>query len=239
MEGAVLRVDGVVLDLAVERCGADVDPLAHEVVVAPLLLPQDFRALQHRLAVRVKEGIGRLLVCRVRDVGVDLLPCVPQFAVFCPADDTAILERLVLRAGGDPRQQRVIVEQRADVDDVGVGVAALADRFCEPVLHLLPLIRRVDVLVVLQIVADDKVGTPLLVTSATDLLARADCLDLDAVGQQDDGGLPDLALQLAEVFLQGGVLLQLRLDVGEEALGLFRAVGEDDDVVLVAVDGGV
>ena len=76
-------------------------------------------------------------------------------------------------------------------------------------------------------------------TSATDLLARADCLDLDAVGQQDDGGLPDLALQLAEVFLQGGVLLQLRLDVGEEALGLFRAVGEDDDVVLVAVDGGV
>ena len=38
---------------------------------------------------------------------------------------------------------------------------------------------------------------------------------------------------------RGSVLLQLRLDVDEEALGLFRAVREDDDVVLVAVDGGV
>lgn len=66
----------------------------------------------------------------------------------------------------------------------------------------------------------------------------ADGLNLDAVGQQDDRGLPDLAFQLAEVFLQGSVLLQLRLDVDEEALGLFRAVREDDDVVLVAVDGG-
>ena len=131
------------------------------------------------------------------------------------------------------------MEQRADVNDVGVGVARLGDRLIEPVAELLALLRRVDVLVVLQIVADNKVGTPLLVTSATDFLARADCLNLDAVGQQDDRGLPDLAFQLAEVFLQGSVLLQLRLDVDEEALGLFRAVREDDDVVLVAVDGGV
>ena len=46
-------------------------------------------------------------------------------------------------------------------------------------------------------------------------------LDLDTVGEQDDRGLPDLSLQLSEVFLEDGVLFELRLDVSEEPFRLF------------------
>ncbi len=75
--------------------------------------------------------------------------------------------------------------------------------------------------------------------SASDLLPRAQRLDLDAVREEDDRRLPDPALELPEVLPECCVLLELRLEVVEEALGLFRAVREDDLVVLVAVDGGV
>lgn len=130
------------------------------------------------------------------------------------------------------------MEQCADINDVRVSVARFGYCFVKPVPQLLALLRGVDILVILQVVADDEVRTPLLVAAATDLLARPDGLDLDSVGEQDDRGLPDPPLQLAEVFLQRRVLLQLRLDVGQEALRLLRAVRKDDDVVLVGVDSG-
>ena len=128
------------------------------------------------------------------------------------------------------------MQQRPDVDDVRVGVASLGDRLIKPVPELLALLRRVDVLVVLQIVADDEVGPPLLVAATTDFLAGTDRLDLDPVGGQDDRRLPDLPLQLPEVLPESCVLLKLGLDVRQEALGLFGAVGEDDLVVLVGID---
>ena len=128
------------------------------------------------------------------------------------------------------------MQQCPDVDDVRVGVASLGDRLIKPVPKLLALLRRVDVLVVLQVVADDEVGPPLFVAASTDFLAGTDCLDLDSVGGQNNRRFPDLPLQLPEVLPEGGVLLQLRLDVRQEALGLFRAVREDDLVVLVGVD---
>ena len=131
------------------------------------------------------------------------------------------------------------MQQRPDVDDVGVGVARLRDRLVEPVAELLSLLRGIDVLVVFQVIADDEVGSPLFVTPTTDFLAGADCLDLDTVGEQDDRGLPDLSLQLSEVFLEDGVLFELRLDVREEPFRLFGTVRQDEDVMLVGIDRGV
>ena len=128
------------------------------------------------------------------------------------------------------------MQQRPDVDDVRVGVASLGDRLIKPVPELLALLRRVDVLVVLQVVADDEVGPPLLVAASTDFLAGADCLDFDPVGGQNDRRFPDLPLQLPEVLPESCVFLELGLDVRQEALGLFGAVGEDDLIVLVGID---
>ena len=70
------------------------------------------------------------------------------------------------------------MEQRPDVDDIRVGVARLRDCLIEPVPELLALLGGVDVLVVLQVVAQDEVGPPLFVASASDLLPRAQGLDL-------------------------------------------------------------
>ena len=86
------------------------------------------------------------------------------------------------------------MEQRADIHDIRVSVARLGDRLIKPVPQLLPLLRGVDILVVLQVVADDEIGTPLFMTPAADFLAGADRFDLDPVREQDDRRLPDLAL---------------------------------------------
>ena len=128
------------------------------------------------------------------------------------------------------------MEQRPDIDDVRVGVSRLRDRLVKPIPELLPLLGGVDVLVVFEVVAEDKVGTPLFVAAASDLLPRAEGLDLHAVREEDDRRLPDATLELAEVLPERGVLLELGLDVVKEPFGLFRAVGEDDLVVLVGVD---
>lgn len=73
-------------------------------------------------------------------------------------------------------------------------------------------------------------------TPTTDFLAGADRFDLDSVREQNDRGFPDPALQLPEVLLEDCVLLKLGLDVGKEALCLFRAVRENDLIVLVGID---
>ena len=79
----------------------------------------------------------------------------------------------------------------------------------------------------------------MFMASASDLLPRAQRLDLDAVREEDDRRLPDPALELSEVLPECCVLLELRLEVIEEALGLLGAVREDDLIVFVAIDGGV
>lgn len=79
----------------------------------------------------------------------------------------------------------------------------------------------------------------MFVTPTTDFLAGADCLDLDTVGEQDDRGLPDLSLQLSEVFLEDGVLFELRLDVREEPFRLFGTVRQDEDVMMSAISPAV
>ena len=74
---------------------------------------------------------------------------------------------------------------------------------------------------------------------ATDFLAAADGLNLRSIGKQRNRGFPDAAHQLAEVLPQSSVLLQLVLDISEETLGLLRGVGQDDDIVLVTIEGRV
>lgn len=97
----------------------------------------------------------------------------------------------------------------------------------------------VDVLVVLEVVAQNEVGPPLFMTPSSDFLARAERLDLRPVGEEDDARLPDTPLKVSEVLPDGSVLFDFGLDVPEEAFGLFRAVREYDLIVLVAVNPGV
>ena len=93
------------------------------------------------------------MVCRVFQVGKDALPCVPQLRIGGEADNALIAGGLILGVLRHVGEEGVIVQQRPDVDDVRVGVARLAHGLIEPVPELLPLLRRVDVLVVLEIVA--------------------------------------------------------------------------------------
>ena len=131
------------------------------------------------------------------------------------------------------------MEQGADIDDVGVIVAGLAHRLVKPVLQLAPLLRRPHILIVLHIVQDNKVGPPVPVLPATDLLAAADGLDLDVGLGHQHIAAPHAARQRPEVLQDRGVLLELHPDVVQEALGLLGAVRDDDGIMLVSVQGGV
>lgn len=83
------------------------------------------------------------------------------------------------------------MEQRPDINDVRVSVARFADRLVKPVAELFPLLGRVDILVVLKVVAKNQVGPPLFMTASSDFLARAERLDLRTVREEDDARLPD------------------------------------------------
>lgn len=162
-------------------------------VVGELLLPQDGGSFQHRGLVRLEEVLGVFLVPGVLKVGEDALPGVPQGRVCREGDDALVADGLILGVLGDIGEEGVVVEQRSDVDDVRVGVARLAHGLIEPVPELLSLLGCVDVLVVLEVVAQDEVGPPLFVPPSADLLARAQRLDLDPVREEDDRRLPDAA----------------------------------------------
>ena len=180
-ERAILRVYGFVLDLRREARLALGYPHNHEGIVGELFFPEDGGAFQHFGLVGLEEVLGVLLVLRVFEVGEDPLPGVPQGRVRCERDDALVADGLILGVLGDVGEEGVIVEQRPDVDDVRVGVARLRDRLVEPVPELLPLLRGVDVLVVLKVVAKNEVGSPLFVPSASDLLPSAQGLDLHPV----------------------------------------------------------
>lgn len=107
----------------------------------------------------------------IGEVGVQLFPGVPQVCVHGPGEHALILHALVFRFAAHIRQQGVEVQQRPNVDDVGVGVAALAHSLVVPVEELCPLLLGGDVFVVLQVVADDEVRPPLLMPPAADLLS--------------------------------------------------------------------
>ena len=76
-EGAVLGVDGLVLDFGGEGRLALGYSHNHEGIVGELLLPQDRRAFQHLGLVGLEERLRVLLVGRVLEVCVDALPCLP------------------------------------------------------------------------------------------------------------------------------------------------------------------
>ena len=68
-------------------------------------------------------------------------------------DDALVAGRHILGVLRHVGEEGVVVEERPYIDDVRVGVARLTYGLIEPVPELLPLLRRVDVLVVLEIVA--------------------------------------------------------------------------------------
>ena len=131
------------------------------------------------------------------------------------------------------------MQQGADVNDVGVIVAGLAHRLVKPVLQLAALLRRPYILIVLHIVQDNQVRPPVPVLPATDLLAAADGLDLDAALSDQHIAAPHAARQRPEVLQDRRVLLKLHPDVVQETLGLLGAVRDDDGIMLVSIQGGV
>ena len=238
-EQAVIRVDRLVLLLGVKRCLALRHPHHHQVVVGQLFLPQDLGALQHGLLVRLEEGQRLRFPVIVGQVGEDGFPLLPQVIRLGKLDHRLVLDGAVGRVGQRFGQQAVIVEQGANIDNVGVVIAALAYRLVKPVLQLLALLRRPHILIVLHIIQDDQVGPPIPVLPATDLLTAANGLDLDVSLGQQHIAAPHAARQHPEVLQDRRVLLKLHPDVVQEALCLLGAVRNDDGIVLVSVQGRV
>ena len=109
------------------------------------------------------------------------------------------------------------------IHDVRVGVPRLHHSLVEPVQELLPLFRCVDVLIVLDIVQDDKVRTPAPVFPSSKFLSGSYRIHLDAVGRLDRAALPGVfSLHAAEVLDDVGIVFQFILDVFQECLRLVR-----------------
>ena len=127
------------------------------------------------------------------------------------------------------------MQDGADHQDVRVAVPRLAHRLPEPVGGFLPLFRRADALVVLDVVAEDQVRAALVVSPAPELLAAAHRVDAAAVGQEDGGGFPGFSGLLPKVRQNALVGLQLVFDGVQKAHRLGLRVGDEEDVPLVAV----
>ena len=238
-EQAVIRVDRLVLLFRIERSLAFRHTHHHQVIVGQLLLPQHLGALQHGSLVRLEEGQRVGLPVIVGQVGEDGFPLLPQIVCLGKADHRLVFNRAVGWVGQRLGQQAVIVQQGADINDVGIIVSALAHRLIKPILQLLALLRCAHILIILHIVQDDQVGPPVPMLPATDLLAAADGLDFDVGLGHQYIAAPHAARQRPKVLQDRGVLLELHPDVIQEALGLLRTVRDDDGIMLVAIQGGM
>ena len=237
-EQAGRRVDGLVLHLRVEGGFPLRQPHDPQVVVAELLRPQHLGPLQHLLAVLAEEGQGGLFPVRVGQVREQPLPVSPQGRGGV-GQDGLVLAALEARVFQQARQQGIVVQDGADHQDVRVAVPGLAHRLPEPVGGFAPLLGGADALVVLDVVAEDQVRAALIVPPAPELLAAAHGVDAAAAREDDGGGLPGLARLLPEVGQNALIGLQLVLDGVQEADGLGLRVRHQQDVPLVAVQGGV
>ena len=81
--------------------------------------------------------------------------------------------------------QRVAMQGGGEVDDAGVGRAGFRERAVEPASRAFALGGREDVVVVLQVVADDERGSVFAAALAADSLPGAVGLDGDAVVERD------------------------------------------------------
>lgn len=187
----------------------------------------------------VEKGVRGALALGVGEVGVERLPVRPERRG-AVREDRAVGARLKARVFQHAGEQGVVVEDRADHQNVRVAVAGLADGLIEPRGELVALLGRADALVVFDVVAEDQVGAALVVAPAAQLLPRADRVDAAAVGEEDRRGLPRFfARLLAEIAQNARIFLQLRLDRIEKADRLCLCVRDKEDVVLVAVERGV
>ncbi len=131
------------------------------------------------------------------------------------------------------------MQQGADIDNVRVIVPGLGYRFLEPVIQLGPLVWGTDILIVLHIVQDNKVGPPVSVLAPTDFLAAANGLQLDIAFCHQHIAAPHLTWQKAKILYNSGVFFKLHPDIVQKALGLFAAVRYNNGVMLILVQDGV
>ena len=231
LEEAGFVVGGVVLVFAVEGvviAGADF----HQAQQRAHGGPADDGALVHGCLVLAIEGIGDCLAV----VDEQLFPLLPQVHAIWPADNGLEFlpdpQRVLVEAVGD----RVVMQDGVEVEHVHatVGRAEREDYLFHPGFDLVALLLAAHVLVVLDVVQQDQVGTVRAVAQAAHFLAGAECLDLDVVGSDDDAGIPDTAASggIRVVHEQARIALQLDFDGCQHAGGLVEAVHDDGHEVL-------
>ena len=65
------------------------------------------------------------------------------------------------------------MEQGSDVDNICIIITGLGNRFFKPAIQLRPLLWCPDIFIILNIIQDQQIRSPVPVLSASDLLAGA------------------------------------------------------------------
>ena len=136
-------------------------------------------------AVLLVEDSGGAAVAGIFDVDEERLPLLPEGHVVRPALDGLEDPRLPPRLAVQLHGQGLAVQGGGQVDDVGPRGAGLHQRAVKPAPRVLALQGRLDVAVVLQVVADDERGAMGAVAAAADSLPGAEGLDGHAVAEHD------------------------------------------------------
>ena len=159
----------------------------------------------------------------IKEIDKKLFPLFPQLRVIRIGYDSPVFPALELRVLQGVGQKGVIMQDGSNIHDVCVGVPRLHHGLVEPVQELLPLFRCVDVLIVLDIVQDNKVRTPAPVFPSSKFLSGSYCIHLDAIGRLDRAALPGVfPLHAAEVLNDVSIVFQFILDIFQECLRLVR-----------------
>ena len=182
IECRIVRIDRVVLKLRVKGSISLGYFHLHELVVGQLFLPQDFCAFQHLRFVFLKELVRMFLMQLIKEIDKKFFPLFPQLCVIRIGYDSPVFPALELRVLQGVGQKGVIMQDCSHIHDVRIGVPRLHHSLVEPVQELLPLFRCVDVLIVLDIVQDNKVRTPAPVFPSSKFLSGSYCIHLDAIG---------------------------------------------------------
>ena len=166
-------------------------------------------------------------------ISVEPFPLFPPLEGLRPLHHRLELLPLPPRFQQQPRQQRVIMENRPHDDKDRIRLADLHQSLEEPVLQLLPLFRTLHRLIVLQVIHHHQVRSTAPVTQTPQLLSRPGPLDLHPVAGNDliRRPLGTLAAELRKILLQPLVGLQLQLDERKKALRLTPSLRDDQRIL--------
>ena len=131
------------------------------------------------------------------------------------------------------------MEQGSDVDNICIIITGLRNRFFKPAIQLCSLLRCPDIFIILNIIQDQQIRSPVPVLPASDLLAGANRLHLDIGAGHQNIAPPDFSGQISKIFPDRFVFFKLHTDVIQEALRLIRTIGDNDRIMLIPIYNGV